>query len=344
MELRVREQDRRFARAFSILEAARRDRAFPATSVAVLHRREVIALKALGRYTFDPGSALVTSTTLFDIASVSKVVATTTAAAILAERGQLDLDSRVPSRPELSVRALLTHTSGLPAYIRLFEQARDRRELLSLAYGTNLEAAPGARTEYSDIGFIILGDLIEQIAGESLDRFCSREIFQPLGMKDTCFTPPGSLRSRIAPTADDRHFRHKLIQGEVHDENAWVMNGVAGHAGLFSTAYDLALFADCWLLGGSPILREKTIGEFTRQQPGTQRALGWDRPTPPSSSGQYFSPASFGHLGFTGTSLWCDPERQLAIVLLTNRVWPDSANQAIKQVRPRFHDAVVEAL
>jgi serine-type D-Ala-D-Ala carboxypeptidase len=338
------QQEQRFRTAFDIIEGAIANRAFPAASVAVLHRNELAALTAFGRRTFDANSSGVSPFIVFDIASVSKVVATTTMAAMLFQRGMLDLDSTILNRDDLTVRRLLSHTSGLPAYIKLFEQTRDRDKLLKLAYETPLEVAPGTRTEYSDIGFIILGDLLEKIAGERLNAFCSREIFEVLEMSQTRFCPPLDWRNRIPPTRFDTYFRHKLIQGEVNDENAWVMNGVAGHAGVFSTAYDVALFAQCWLTGGSPILNPETVAEFTRQQPGSTRALGWDRPTPPSSSGRYFSSSAFGHLGYTGTSLWCDPEKQLAIVLLTNRTWPDASNQAIKQIRPLFHDAIVEAL
>ena len=149
------------------------------------------------------------------------------------------------------------------------------------------------------------------------------------------------------PTADDRTFRKRIIQGEVQDENASVMGGVAPHAGLFSTASDIATFANAMLNGGAPMIRTETLGLFTRREEspaGTSRALGWDTPSSPSQSGKYFSPSSFGHLGYTGTSLWIDPERQISITLLTNRTWPDCSNQAIKEVRPAFHDAVMEAL
>jgi len=338
------QQAHRFRAAYKIVEDAIAARAFPAASVAVLYRDELIALRGFGRQTYAPSAPAVTAETIFDLASVSKVVATTTMAAILCERNKLDLDDAVPGRDDLTIRGLLTHTSGLPAYIKLFEQTRDREELLKLAFATPLEVAAGTRTEYSDIGFIILGNVLERVAGESLDGFCQREIFQPLELRDTQFTPPSELIFKIAPTRDDHYFRNKLIQGEVNDENAWVMNGVAGHAGVFSTAYDIAMFAECWLAGGAPLLTPGIVAEFTRQQDGSTRALGWDRPTPPSSSGKYFSASSFGHLGYTGTSLWCDPEKQLAVVLLTNRTWPDASNQAIKQIRPAFHDAIVEAL
>ena len=161
------------------------------------------------------------------------------------------------------------------------------------------------------------------------------------------FNPPVDQRPKIPPTEDDKTFRHRIIQGEVNDENAWVMGGVAGHAGLFSTASDVARFAECMRRGGAPLLDLHTVELFTRRQTspaGTSRALGWDTPSSRSQSGKYFSPSSFGHLGFTGTSLWIDPERQLSVTLLTNRTWPDRTTQAIKQIRPAFHDAVIKAL
>ncbi len=238
-------------------------------------------------------------------------------------------------------------SSGLPAYEKLFLRAKNKDELLSAAFATPLTANPGARAEYSDIGFIILGVALERIAEESLDRFCQHEVFGPLAMTHTAFNPPSAWRAFIPPTANDQSFRHRIIQGEVQDENASVMGGVAAHAGVFASAEDLAIFAHAMLAGGRPILRPETVALFTRREsspPGTSRALGWDTPSSPSQSGKYFSANSFGHLGYTGTSLWIDPERQLSITLLTNRTWPDCSNQAIKQLRPKFHDAVVEAL
>jgi CubicO group peptidase (beta-lactamase class C family) len=242
---------------------------------------------------------------------------------------------------------LLAHSSGLPAYEKLFLKAHSREDLLRSAFTTSLSNDPGTRAEYSDIGFIVLGAALERIAQESLDAFCQREIFGPLSMIDTTFNPPTEARKQIPPTADDATLRHQIIQGEVQDENAFVLGGVAGHAGLFSTTEDLARFARAMLLEGSPILRRETVALFVRRESapsGTSRALGWDTPSIPSQSGKYFGPGSFGHLGYTGTSLWIDPARQLSIILLTNRTWPDCANQAIKQVRPKFYDAVVEAM
>jgi CubicO group peptidase (beta-lactamase class C family) len=218
---------------------------------------------------------------------------------------------------------------------------------LTTAFGIRLTADPGTRAEYSDIGFFILGVALERLADESLDAFCQREIFGPLGMSHTTYNPALTQRSNIPPTVDDWTLRNRIIQGEVHDENASALGGVAGHAGLFANAEDLAIFAEAMLNGGAPILRPATIQLFTQREstpPGTSRALGWDTPSPPSQSGKYFSPRSYGHLGYTGTSLWIDPERQLSVTLLTNRTWPDRASQAIKEVRHRFHDAIVEAL
>jgi CubicO group peptidase (beta-lactamase class C family) len=355
-------QDDRFRGAFSILEKDIAARAFPACSLAVTFGGELVAHKALGRFTYDPASPEVTTASIFDLASLTKVVATSAMAMILYERGLLDLEAAVTAiipefagasddydsrRRQITLRMLLAHSSGLPAYEKLFLRAKTREDLLQAAFTTPLGAAPGARAEYSDIGFIILGVVLERLADESLDLFCQREIFGPLGMTHTTFNPTSALKDSIPPTADDRTFRHRIIQGEVQDENASVLGGIAGHAGLFSSAEDLAIFAHAVLNGGHPIFRSSTIELFSRRESapeGNSRALGWDTPSAPSQSGKYFSPRSFGHLGYTGTSLWIDSERQLSISLLTNRTWPDCRNQAIKQVRPAFCDAVIEAL
>jgi len=354
-------QEEVFAAAFSILQEVTAECAFPAASISVTHHDRLIALKAFGRFTYELNSPAVTPHTLFDLASVSKVLATTTTAMLLYERGLLDLDAPVAvivpefasdaekdlRRHDVTVRMLLAHSSGLPAYERLFLKYRSRDELLHAAFITPLAANPGSRTDYSDIGFIILGIALERLADEPLDRFCQREIFAPLGMTNTTFNPPAEIRAQIPPTADDQTFRGRIIQGEVQDENASVLGGVAGHAGVFSTATDLARFAHALLNAGRPILRPETIALFTRRESapsGTSGALGWDTPSAPSQSGKYFSVQSYGHLGYTGTSLWIDSVRQISVTLLTNRTWPDCSNHAIKQVRPRFHDAIVEAL
>ena len=360
-------QDSRLATAFQILEQAIAGRAFPGACLAVTNSTELLALKAFGRFTFEPASSPVTSATLFDLASVTKVVATTSMAMVLYERGLLDLDAPVagivpdfvsaspetkhdPRRQAVTVRMLLAHTSGLAAHEKFYLQGRTREDLLHDVYSSPLQFDPGVHSTYSDIGFILLGVLIERIGGEPLDVFCQREIFGPLGMISTTFKPPSEIRPQIPPTADEtgeNAFRGHIIQGEVQDENASVLGGVAGHAGLFSTAEDLSRFARAMLQRGRPILRPETLALFTRQEPAAAQgshALGWDKPSAPSQSGKYFGEHSFGHLGYTGTSLWIDPERELSITLLTNRTWPDCANHAIKRIRPLVHDAVVEAL
>jgi serine-type D-Ala-D-Ala carboxypeptidase len=344
----------------------------------VTHKDRLLALKSFGhmipagapsffsrslRKEGGDSDFYVTPATLFDLASLTKPIATTTMAAILYERGLLELEAPVigvtpellvdscgevdPRRPGVTFRMLLAHSSGLPAYEKLFLKAHTREDLLRAAFTMPLSTDPGTHAEYSDIGFILLGVALERLAGESLDVFCQREIFGPLAMSNTTFNPPKEVHDKIPPTADDRNFRGRIIQGEVQDENACILGGVAGHAGLFSTAEDLAGFANAILHGGSPILRPETVAVFTRREsspPATSRALGWDTPSAPSQSGKYFGPRSYGHLGYTGTSLWIDPDRQLSITLLTNRTWPDCANQAIKQIRPKFHDAIIEAL
>jgi len=351
-------QDKLFLRAFTILSDAIERRIFPGASVAVTHAGKLVALKALGRFTYEESSSKVEPDSIFDLASLTKVLATATVAMILYQRGLLDLETPVVGvlpefhgedarRNSVTFGQLLAHSSGLPAYEKLFMGANHKDGLLREAFSVPLKNDPETHVEYSDVGFIFLGVALERIAGEALDRFCQREIFGPLGMSHTTFNPPAAWRSRIVPTAYDRVFRKRIIQGEVQDENASVMGGVAPHAGLFSTASDIARFAHSMLNGGPPIIRQETVGLFTRRQsspPGTSRALGWDTPAGASQSGKYFSRSSFGHLGYTGTSLWIDPERQISITLLTNRTWPDCSNQSIKGLRPKFHDAVMEAL
>jgi CubicO group peptidase (beta-lactamase class C family) len=356
------QQDEQFQRALNILRSGIDQCAFPGASVAIAHQRKLIAHKGLGHFTYETSSPAVTAETIYDLASVTKVIATTAACMILYDRGQFKLDQPLAellpgftgisagqkdARRQVTLRMLLAHSSGLPAYIKLFQTAHNKDELLRQALRVPLTAAPGSRAEYSDIGFILLGQALERLSGEPLDQFCQREIFARLNLGQTCFNPSAELRPAIPPTEDDCTFRHRLVQGEVNDENASVMGGVAGHAGCFASSLDVSVFAQCMLLGGTPLVKKETLEIFTRRQDsptGTSRALGWDTPSQPSQSGKYFSSRSYGHLGYTGTSLWIDPDRQLSITLLTNRTWPDRGSQFIKQIRPAFHDAVIEVL
>lgn len=351
-------QDTVFRRAFAVLEEGVEQKAFPGASVAITHQGRLAALKGLGRFTYEAKAPLVTPETVYDLASVTKVLATTTACMILYQRGVLRLEDPLvrilppfaasdERRSQVTLRMLLSHSSGLPAYVKLFATAANASDLSAAALQVPLAGDPGSRAEYSDIGFILLGLALERMTGESLEEFCEREIFAPLGLDFAAFRPPFAWLPLMPPTEDATSFRKRIVRGEVNDDNAWMLGGAAAHAGCFATAEDVAVFAECMLRGGAPLLQRHTVDLFTQRETspaGTSRALGWDTPSPPSQSGKFFSPRSYGHLGYTGTSLWNDAERQLSVTLLTNRTWPDRGSQAIKQVRPAFHDAVIEAI
>ena len=358
--------DQSFASVRAILDKAIAERAFPGAAYGVLHRGAILTLEAAGRFTYEADAPPVQPDTAFDLASLSKVMATTTAAMLLLDRGKLDLDARLgdilpgfvigmapgSGKERVTLRMLLAHTSGLPAYEPLFRHHTTPEALLRATLRLPLETSPGTRTEYSDFGFILLGKVIEILAWQRLDTFCAREIFGPLALTATRFRPAPSSRPLIPPTENDTTFRNRLIQGEVQDENCSVLCGVAGHAGLFANVRDVLGFAQCILASGrtpdgSQLFRPETVDLFATRQDSANRqsrALGWDVPTEGSSSGHYFGPRSIGHLGYSGCSLWIDPDQQLAVALLTNRTWPDRSSQAIRQVRPAFHDAVVDAL
>ena len=306
--------------------------------------------------------------TVYDVASITKVAATTAASMLLHQRGQLDLDtplgellpgfvvgrSSAERARHVKLRHLLAHNSGLPGYVELFRTAPTPADLLRACLQLPLEAEPGTRAEYSDIGFILLGKALEVLVREQLGTWVEKEIFRPLELSATRFCPPQSSRALIPPTEEDTTLRNRRIQGEIQDENAWILQGVGGHAGLFSNVPDLLGFANEILAAagaganaGEPrLFQSATIERFAERQgpDGSSRALGWDTPSAESSSGRHFSPRSIGHLGYSGCSLWIDLDAGVAVVLLTNRTWPDRQNQAIREVRPAFHDAVRQAL
>jgi CubicO group peptidase (beta-lactamase class C family) len=357
----------RFAPAYRVLGAAVEARAFPGCAFGVLANGRIMLQDGLGHFTYDDREPRVTAQTIFDVASLTKVAATTAAAMLLWQRGKLDLDSRVsellpgfaadrsagdPAR-RVTLRHLLAHSSGLPGYVEFFRSDSTPEALLQECLRLKLEAEPGTRAEYSDPGFILLGKALEGLAGEGLAAWTRREIFEPIGMQATGFLPAEGARLAIPPTEEDGKLRHRRIQGEVQDENAWVLGGAAGHAGLFSNVPDLLRLADAILHAGmagapkgAPLFDRKTVEFFAeRQEPeGSSRALGWDTPSEGSSSGKHFSKHSIGHLGFSGCSLWIDLQDDIAVVLLTNRTWPDRKSQRIREVRPAFHNAIREAL
>jgi beta-glucosidase-like glycosyl hydrolase/CubicO group peptidase (beta-lactamase class C family) len=351
--------------AYDVIENAIAEKAFPGATLAVGYRGK-LAVHAFEKLSYDAKAAATAPNTMYDIASLTKVVVTTTLVAKLAEGDfavPLDLDANIERylpewaggpnpewRHKVTVRHLLTHTSGLPPFKEYWRTSKSKQDTLTKIFAEPLDYEPGTKEVYSDLGIILMAEIIERLTGRTLDDLAKNYIFSPLGMKETMYRPPKKIWPEIAPTEIDNNLRHRLVQGEVHDENAFAIGGVSGHAGLFSTAPDLAAFCQLLLNGGvyahQRILRRATIAQFTtpQQLSGGTRTLGWAVPTEGGSSGHYFSAHSFGHTGFTGTSIWIDPDRQLFVVLLTNRVHPTRENTKIQKVRVELHDAVMQAL
>jgi beta-glucosidase-like glycosyl hydrolase/CubicO group peptidase (beta-lactamase class C family) len=351
--------------AYEVVEKAIADKAFPGATLAIGYKGKV-AVHAFGKLSYDAKAPAVQTSTMYDLASLTKVVVTTTLVAKLVEGDfpvPLDLDARIERylpewasgpqpewRHSVTVRHLMTHTSGLPPFKEYWRTSKGKQDTLNRIFAEPLDYQPGTKMVYSDLGIILMAEIIERLTGRTLDDLARQYIFSPLAMTDSMFRPPKKLWPLIAPTEVDSQFRHRLLQGEVHDENAYAIGGVSGHAGLFSTAPDLASFCQMLLNGGvyahQRILRRATVTQFTAPQElsGGTRTIGWVVPTEGSSSGHFFSPHSFGHTGFTGTSIWIDPDRQLFVVFLTNRVNPTRENHKIAQVRPALHDAIMEAL
>lgn len=357
-------KDRRFSRkqvemAFRVLRTATSEGKVPGAVGAIVAPDGLVDCQAFGYRCLDPQRLPMERNTLFDLASLTKMVATTASIGILLDREQITLEDPVSrylpdfdteEKRDIRIGHLITHTSGLPAWTPLFREYKGKEAFLQAIAAMPLEAKPGEKWTYSDPGFITLGLIVEKVSGQGLDEFTHENIFQPLGMNQTRFNPPPSLMEDCAAT-ERCAWRKRIVWGEVHDENAKAMGGVAGHAGLFSTADDLARFCRMVMCGGElegvRILKASTVGLFNTPLIETvdpHQGFGWRiKGTQDASSGPYFSPASFGHTGFTGTSIWFDPERKLASILLTNRVHPSRENQAIGQLRKDFNSAVIEA-
>ena len=341
----------------AVLERGLADKAYPGAIAMVGDRHEVIAAVAVGHQDWAP-SPKVDEYTIWDLASLTKVIGTTTALMQLWADHRVDLDAPVqrylpefvgPHKELVTVRHLLTHSSGLPGWRPLYKEATSPAEALRLLYQTPLDTLPGVRMVYSDLGAMLLGKIVERVSGEPLDVYLRRHVFAPLGMTSTMFKPPKRLLPRIAPTERDP-WRGRLVHGEVHDENAYFLGGVSGHAGLFSDAADLSRFARMYLQGGqldgARIVTPVAIDTFTRVQDSTlsNRALGWEVPNGSNSAGHRMSNRAFGHTGFTGTSIWIDPARDLFVILLTNRVDPTRDNPRLGPVRVQLADAVVSVI
>lgn len=354
-------QGRRFAAAFQEVDHWVAQKAFPGAVLAVGQHGRLIALKAFGRMDYARHAPSMRRDEEFDLASLTKVIATTSAAAILYDRKQLDLDAPViqylpefagvEGHDQIRVRHLLTHSSGLNSRQVIWKQATDRAGVLKRVFALPLDWPPGTRAQYRDYNMIVMGEIISRITGEPLDQFVAQNVFGPLGMKHTRYNPPAEWIPRTAPTEMDNTLRHQLMRGIVHDENAYLMGGVSGHAGLFSTAKDLSAIAQMWLNGGMyrghRILSEETVRLFMQRQAspaGTTRALGWDTPGDHGFPGTLAAPTAIIHTGFTGTSIYIDPQRDAFIILLTNRVHPTRANELISQARPAIHTAILSIL
>jgi len=341
----------------SAIGAAIADHATPGATIAVARRGRLVLLKGYGHTDWAKGAPRATDSTMYDLASLTKVVATTTAAMILEEEGKLDINRTVasylpeydvPDKRTITVRMLLTHASGIRSNFPLWKEAKGREQYFAGMVTFPLVREPGSAVEYTDWNMVLMQFIIERITGQTLDQFVQSHVFGPLSMRDTQYNPPELLKPRIAPT-ETEDFRGGQVWGVVHDETAWALGGVSGNAGLFSSAGDLAVFVQMLLNGGSyggiRLLKPSTVARWTaRQRVDASRALGWDTPSPQSSAGRFFSPRSFGHTGFTGTSIWADPERELFVVLLTNRVNPTRDNQKIGPLRRAVADIIQQSV
>jgi CubicO group peptidase (beta-lactamase class C family) len=341
----------------AVLLAGVRDSAFPGAFAVVGSGSGVVFTAAAGHLDWSISPA-PTETTLWDMASLTKVIGLTTAMMLLVESGQVELQAPIQryitefqgrGKEAVTVRHLLTHSSGLPAWRPLYKEADGPAAALALAIATPLDTTPGLRMVYSDLGAILLGEMVSRVAGMPLDVFLRDRVFEPLGMRETMFRPPASMLQRIAPTEIDP-WRQRHLRGEVHDENAFALGGVSAHAGLFSTARDLTRIARMFLGGGmlegERFLSPETIDRFTAVQDSalSHRALGWETPNGTNSAGRLMSQRSFGHTGFTGTSFWVDRDRDVFVILLTNRVNPTRERRQIGAIRVAVADAVLAAI
>lgn len=357
---------KRLAKVDSVIRSALENGASPGAALVVGRHGKIVRMRGYGRTDWGPNAPEVTDSTLYDLASLTKAMGTATVAMQLAREGRLILDAPLhrylrewPStglHGRITVRHLLSHTSGLPAGADIWPGARTRSERIASLGRLKVFTRPGAVRNYSDVGMILLGAVLEDVSGSRLDDLLQTRVFGPLAMRETGFNPLTAQKelgsftlARIAPTERDTYVRKALVHGVVHDLNAWALDGVAGHAGLFSSARDMAVYGQTILDAAqgreTPIFPAGTFAAWLRRERFAGRPLGWDVPTGArSSAGIYFSKASIGHTGFTGTSLWVDPERDLFVVLLTNRLNPSARNQKHVQLRRDVHDLVQLAI
>jgi len=347
---------------------------FPGAALIISDNHSAIYEKYYGKFTYDNDANDVNSNSLYDLASVTKVIATTSAIMKLYEKNLIDLDDNVSKyipdfavkgKESITIKNLLLHNSGLKAWMPFYKTCKNKSDVIKTICNLDLEYETGTQFVYSDLNFILLGVIVEKISEKSLADFCKEEIFEPLGMRNTFYNPEDKYISFCVPTEYDKNLRKRQLKGEVHDETAYVLNGVSGNAGLFSTANDLSIFLKMMLNNGKyynpytrglteeRLFKEETVRLFTSkyniQNYLNTRGFGWDTKQEPigkyrSQCGEVISENCFGHTGYTGTSVWCDRDRNISIVFLTNRVYTSRDNNGIKEIRPELHNLIINIL
>jgi CubicO group peptidase (beta-lactamase class C family) len=359
-----------FSKIDSIVNSGISHKYYPCAQLLIGNEYGVLYEKTYGNFTYDENSTKLNEYHLFDLASVTKVIATTSAIMKLYENGDLNLDDKVTKyipefdnngKGNITIRNLLLHNSGLKAWIPFYKYYKTKEEVLSAIYNITLEYSPETKFVYSDLNAILLGLIVEKISGQNLSDFCIDNIFYKLGMKNTLFNPNDDYKKNCAPTEYDTYWRNKQLQGEVHDEAAYILGGISGNAGLFSNIRDLHIFMEMMLNSGKyynpftrglkeeRLFKESTVELFTKKVDGfsyyNTRALGWDTKPEPNKyrtqCGELFSDNCFGHTGYTGTSVWCDKDRKVYVIFLTNRVFPSRGNEGIKLIRPDLHNEIL---
>ena len=362
-----------FSELDKIISEGISDGSFPGAQLIIGNENYILYSQNYGNFTYDEFSNTVTDESIFDIASVTKVVAATTSIMILYNSGKLDVYDKVAKylpefsdngKDETKILNLLLHNSGFAAWKPFYKTCRTREDVLREIFNSDFEYEPETKSLYSDLNAVLLGLIVERVSGLPLDKFCEENIFVHLGMKNTFYNPGENFKARILPTENDTYWRMKQIHGEVHDETASLMGGVSGNAGLFSNASDLYRFMKMMLSEGkyynvfsrglkeesmfTPDIVKKFTSKYTETNYINTRALGWETKPEQTGSksripcGELISENCFGHTGFTGTSVWCDKDRNLIIIFLTNRIYPSRENNGIRTIRPEVHNKAIE--
>jgi CubicO group peptidase (beta-lactamase class C family) len=374
-EVEKNSADKDFSEIDEIISGGIMTGSFPGAQVLIGNERDILYNKSYGNFTYDENSPVVTDYTMYDLASVTKVLATTSAIMKLYDQRKFNLSDKVSyyipefgsnGKEDITILNLLIHNSGLTAFVPFYKYYSNSEEVMDAIYNAELEYPTGSQSVYSDLNAVILGKLVEKISGKDLNQYCIDNIFLPLDMQNTMFVPDDSRKDKIAPTEEDTYWRGRLLQGEVHDETTAMLNGVSGNAGLFSNARDIYKLMSVLLNDGryynpyTRSLKEErmfdkfTVELFTKKYTDVlyenSRALGWDTKPLDSSTkyripcGELISENCFGHTGYTGTSVWCDRERKIIVILLTNRVYPSRSNYGIRDIRPEIHNAAIEII